>query len=85
MLGRIALGGGNGSDPIRSPPGRLEVSLAGHGRASGHVILGCAGAANDTCTALHGQLVLRSIASISFAVLAASICAFKFASLSKHA
>jgi hypothetical protein len=36
--GPIERGGGNGGEPVRSPQGRLEVSLAGHGRDSGHVI-----------------------------------------------
>ena len=29
---RIERGGGNGGDPVRSPPGSLEISPAGHGR-----------------------------------------------------
>ena len=37
-VGRIERGGGDGGDPVRSPPGWLEVSPAGHGRNPGHVI-----------------------------------------------
>lgn len=36
--GRIERGGGNGGDPVRSPSGQLEDSLAGHGRVSVHVL-----------------------------------------------
>jgi hypothetical protein len=43
-MGRIERGGGSGGDPVRSPPGRHEVSPTEH-RASGHVIWGRAGIA----------------------------------------
>ena len=42
-VGRIERGGGNGGEPVRSPPGWLEVSPAGHGRNPGHVIRGARG------------------------------------------
>jgi len=37
-VGRIERGDGNGGEPVRSPSGQTEISLAGHGRDSGHVI-----------------------------------------------
>lgn len=40
---RIERSGGDDGEPVRSPPGRLEDSPAGHGRCPGHVDRGRAG------------------------------------------
>lgn len=47
-VGRIERGGGNGGDPVRSPPGWLDASPAGHGGFPGHAICGRAGISGGT-------------------------------------